>query len=152
MPDQTLFDPNTQPGAVRATSAMAWLVAGLAFLRAGALWAGEDAVATATFFLGLGGGAAYLAMALPRRVVSAWRACRRVASAVGTINLVVLPSLVIGWAIAVGYGLWAGLDVSPAQRTQAVLAGAAATATPWAFYYALGDPRVRSWFCIADYR
>lgn len=154
MPDPPAihFAPQTSADApTRALAAMAWLAAAFALGAAAMTWtSGRDATA-AMFYLGLGSGAAYLAMALPRRITSAWRACRELASAIGTIHLVVLPSLAIGWAIALAMGAWGGWDISPAQRTQALAAAGAATALPWAFYYALGDARVRSWFCVADY-
>ena len=141
------------PPAVRASAALAWLVAAFCLLRAATLWYGDVRdFADAVFFLGMGGGAAYLGMALPRRVVSAWRTCRQLAAATGTINMVVLPALVVAGGIAVGFRLWSGLDPALADWTVKLCVAGAAAALPWMFYHALGDDRVRSWFCAVDCR
>lgn len=126
---------------------MAWLAAAFSLGIAAKTWYGGSDPFGSLFFLGLGGGATYLALALPRRVTSAWRACRELASAIGTIHMVVLPSLAIAWLLAVVAGDW---DAYLTARTQSLIAAAAATALPWALYHALSDERVRSWFAIAD--
>jgi hypothetical protein len=141
------------PPVVRASAALAWLVSAFCMLRAASLWLGDVRdFADAVFFLGMGGGAAYLGMALPRRVVSAWRTCRQLAAATGTINMVVLPALVVAGGLAVGFRLWSGLDPSLADWAVKLCVAAVAAALPWMFYHALGDDRVRSWFCAVDCR
>jgi hypothetical protein len=146
-------EPIFAPPIVRATAALAWLVSAVCFIRAASLWfGGVQEFADSVFFLGLGGGAAYLGLALPRRVVSAWRTCRDLAAATGTINMVVLPALVVAGALAVGFRLYSGLDPSLADWTVKLCVAAVATAVPWMFYHALGDDRVRSWFCAVDCR
>lgn len=154
MPDPSFMreprkGPNESP--IQTLAALSWLAGALAIVCAGTAWSSGANVVGAMFFLGLGGGTIYLALALPRRVVSAWRACRQLMSAIGTIQLVVLPSLAIGWAITFMVGPWGGWDASPAVRTQALAAAGAATALPWAFYHLLSDHRVRTWFCLADF-
>lgn len=154
MPDPPFkYEPRKAPSEspVRTLAALSWLAAALAVVSAGATWSSGTDSAGAMFYLGLGSGAAYLAMALPRRIVSAWRACRHLMSAIGTIQLVVLPSLAIGWVITFMVGPWGSWDASLAVRTQALAAAGAATALPWAFYHLLSDHRVRTWFCIADF-
>ena len=146
-------EPTAAPRTVRASAALAWLVAAVCFVRAASLWfGGVQDFADSVFFLGLGGGAAYLGLALPRRVVSAWRTCRQLAAATGTINMVVLPALVVAGGLAVGYRLWSGVDPALADWTVKLCVAAVATAVPWMFYHALGDDRVRSWFCAVDCR
>lgn len=141
------------PPIVRATAALAWLVAAICFMRAAVSWnQGGEQFTDAVFFLGIGGGAAYLGMALPRRVVSAWRACRQLARTAGTINMVVLPALIVACLLAVGFRLWSGVDPALPDWSLKLSAAVAATALPWAFYHALGDNRVRSWFCAVDCR
>ncbi|WP_146441356.1 hypothetical protein [Botrimarina colliarenosi] len=141
------------PPLVRATAALAWFVAALCCLHATTLWHSKTGeFSDVVYFLGLGGGAAYLGMTLPRRVVSAWRSCRQLAAATGTINMVILPSLVVAGMIGIGYRLWLGVDPAVADWVTKLSAAAAATAIPWAFYHVLGDVRVRTWFCAVDCR
>lgn len=137
---------------MQATAALAMLAATVCIVQAGNIWMhqGPGGAADALFFLGLGSGAAYFGMVLPRRVVSAWRACRQLAAAAGTINMVVLPSLIVACLITLGFSLWQGLEVSHAQWASTLFGAGAATALPWVFYHALGDDRVRGWFCVAD--
>lgn len=138
---------------VKTVAAMSWFVCAICCIKAfGLAISGPDGLMRGSFFLGVAGGAGYLGAVLPRKVVSAWLVCRRVAAAVGTVNMVVLPSIIVACAIGIGVTLWRGGDV-PVQLWATTLAAAGvATATPWAFYHLLGDERVRSCFCAVDCR
>lgn len=144
------LDHNTPP-VLKAIAGIAWLVFAYSLMCAGAAFlAPHQHPVDAGFLIGLAGGSAYLALMIPRRVTSAWKACRSVAAVSGTVNLIVLPAMLMLWAFGLALGYSFGIEVAHAEWVRILASAAAATALPWAFYFALDDPRVRSWFCLAD--
>lgn len=136
--------------SVKATAALAWLVATMAIVAGGSRWLSADGRwSDLAFGIALGSGAAYLGMALTRQAVFAWDACRRIAVATGAINAITLPAFLIAWlgSLAFPQGT-ATLD----YHTQVLLLATAvvATATPWAIYFALDGDTVRRWIGEAD--
>ena len=142
---------NDTPPVLKATAGIAWLVFAYSLLCASpAFLDPASSTIDARFLVGLAGGSAYLALMLPRRVTSAWKTCRSIAAVSGTVNMVVLPALLMLWGFGITLGYSFGVEVAHAEWVRILASAAAATALPWAFYFALDDPRVRSWFCLAD--
>ncbi len=142
---------NDTPPVLRAIAGIAWLVFAYSLLCASsALLTPNEHAIDAGFLVGLAGGSAYLAQMLPRRVTSAWKACRSVAAVAGTVNLIVLAAMLMLWAFGLALGVSFGIEIAHAEWVRILASAAAATALPWAFFFALNDPRVRSWFCLAD--
>lgn len=144
----TADDPDATPWVVRATAAIAWLVATLALVGVAAE-AGNPAqgLADVVFWVTLASGAAYLGMALCRRTRVAWLACLRIALGCGVANTVVLAVLV-GCLLA-GVESAAIERFAPAVGWESIAALVALAGVPWLLFFGLRGPSVRAWIAAA---
>lgn len=139
-------DGSGTPWAVRATAALAWLLATLCFAMGGSHWLSADGTfGDLAFAVLMGTGAAYLGMSLTRKAAFAWHVCRKVALFSGAINTVTMPLFLIAWAAGAVLTPFSVPDVSASTRAIMLLTAFISTVTPWAVFVALGDDRVRRW-------
>ncbi|MEN0109214.1 MAG: hypothetical protein AAF805_00680 [Planctomycetota bacterium] len=158
MSDQAVSGPTptgpTQatPWAVRASAAIAWLIASLALARAASeAVAPTGCVACAAGLIGFGAWAAYLGMALTRRASDAWRCCREIARFAGLVNVGLVPAVVVAALLLGPTGVieglgWQTIDSLASLATLLLVVGVA----PAAVYFALGSAEARSWFGVGD--
>lgn len=140
------------PWAVRASAAIAWLIAALALTRAATeAVSPTGCVACTAGLIGFGAWAAYLGMALTRRVGDAWRCCREIARFAGLVNVGLVPAVVVAALLLEPTGVieglgWRTVDSLAAIGTLLLVVGVA----PAAVYFALGSTEARSWFGVSE--
>lgn len=129
-----------------ATSCFAFSVGGMRFVSPG----GEPVDAILGFMVG--GGAAYLALAL-NRVPEAVVGAMRIAVVAGVANGLMLPLAVFACIGGTAATDWLGLEASLNDRTLAAMIGLgvalSAAVAPWLFYFTMRTRHVRQWFDAA---
>ena len=142
---------DSAPSIVNTTATLAWATSAFAFSVGGVRWATPQGdFIDAVLCLVVGGGAAYLALALRRKVRFALEASQRITFAAGVANGVMLPLAIAACARGVSFGVWPPGSATSSQIALAAAIALLATATPWGIYRSLRTRRVRSWFGVTE--
>lgn len=140
-------DEEQTPSIVNTTATLAWATSAFAFSVGGVRWASPQGdFVDAVLCLVVGGGAAYLALALRRQVPYALEASQRIAFAAGVANGVMLPLAIAACSRGVTLGLWPEHKATASQVALGAAVALLATATPWGVYRSLRTKRVQRWF------
>ncbi|TWT43329.1 hypothetical protein [Botrimarina hoheduenensis] len=140
---------------IATTGRLAWATSAFAFSVGGTRFVSPQGEALdAILGIVVGGGAAYLALALhrvPRAVVGA----ARIALVAGIANGLMLPVVVVACVGGMDSAQWLGVGASDSQRILVASGGMlivlVAVATPWCFYWALRSRYARRWFAGAGH-
>lgn len=127
-------------------AAIAWFAAAFCVSTAGVKWfsPGGD-IGDAMFALVLGGAAAFLALALRRRLLHVLRTCRRVALFSGMLNGLLLHSVLTTFIVGLLVSPVGSLSELPRHQFDTLIVATLSTFVPWAAYWVLREERVRAW-------
>lgn len=140
-------DEDSTPSVVNTTASLAWATSAFAFSVGGVRWASPQGdFIDAVLCLVVGGGAAYLALALRRKVTFALEASQRITFAAGVANGVMLPLAIAACSKGMSLGVWPPGTATSSQIALGAAIALLATATPWGIYRSLRTKRVQNWF------